>query len=218
VLLHIMTLSLEAAPAGTISIGSSNRAESFGLQVHALPAPSAESCNSGPTYPEREGIGLEISQKMMEAMGGSLCVSVDGHGGWIAHLLWPVTSAQVLLVIDDNKHFHDLFQRYLSGYNWQVIGSTSIAKGRDILAEMHPRLILLDIMMPKEDGWQLLHTLRASEETRDIPVIICSVLNQPHLARSLGASGYLRKPVTQQALLQALSPWLAESSILQQEY
>jgi CheY-like chemotaxis protein len=66
--------------------------------------------------------------------------------------------------------------------------------------------------MPKEDGWEMLKELHAREDTREIPVIICSVLNEPELALTLGARNYLPKPVTQQALLQVLSPWIQEDS------
>ena len=88
-----------------------------------------------------------------------------------------------------------------------MVGATSSAEARQILADLRPAVILLDVMMPKEDGWELLCTLKTGDETKQIPVIICSVLNEPALAFSLGAAAYLPKPVSQQSLMQALSPW-----------
>jgi Amt family ammonium transporter len=61
--------------------------------------------------------------------------------------------------------------------------------------------------MPDEDGWEILMRLKSDPKSEDIPVIICSVLNEPQLGRALGAVDYLTKPVSQQALLQALAPW-----------
>jgi len=62
-------------------------------------------------------------------------------------------------------------------------------------------LIILDIMMPKMDGWEVLQSLKLDEETKTIPVIICSAWGEPELAKSLGAVEFLRKPVTQRDLL-----------------
>jgi CheY-like chemotaxis protein len=145
----------------------------------------------------------------MHEMGGRLDVSTGEAEGdvWEASLAWLVDRPQTLLVIDDNRGFVDLFQRYLAASAWHVIGATDGAAARQALAEARPAVIVLDVMMPKEDGWELLMALKAAPETRDIPVVICSVLTEPQLAVTLGAAAYLPKPVTQQALLQALAPW-----------
>ena len=76
------------------------------------------------------------------------------------------------------------------------------------LCEQHAfDCILLDVLMPGEDGWHLMSWLRRSPEAASIPVVVCSVLDQPELAISLGATGYLRKPVTQEQLRLALQRW-----------
>jgi Amt family ammonium transporter len=67
-----------------------------------------------------------------------------------------------------------------------------------------PRAILLDIMMPGLDGWELLERLREHPRTGGVPVIVCSIVPQESLARLLGAADYIRKPVTRRALLAAL--------------
>ena len=81
------------------------------------------------------------------------------------------------------------------------------AEARQHLAELRPAAILLDIMMPEEDGWEILVDLKQRPETRDVPVLLCSVVNEPTLGQSLGAAGYLTKPVSQEALLAALAQW-----------
>ena len=73
-----------------------------------------------------------------------------------------------------------------------------------MLSEIRPTVIVLDVMMPGEDGWEVLTKLKAQSGTAEIPVIVCSVLDEPHMAQLLGASEYLPKPVTQRALLRAL--------------
>jgi CheY-like chemotaxis protein len=59
-------------------------------------------------------------------------------------------------------------------------------------------------MMPEMDGWELLQRLRNHPQTADIPVVICSVINNPDLAYSLGASLFLPKPVSRDDVLEAL--------------
>ncbi len=59
-------------------------------------------------------------------------------------------------------------------------------------------------MMPEMDGWELLQRLNTHPQTADIPVIICSVINDPDLAYSLGASLFLPKPVSRAGVLEAL--------------
>jgi CheY-like chemotaxis protein len=143
----------------------------------------------------------------MAAMGGALDQREQQHDQWSARLVWPVATPHTLLVIDDNQDFVDLFRRYLAGYNWQVIGAVDGVEARQALAEIAPTVIILDVMMPREDGWELLVALRAESLAGSTPIIISSVLNEPRLARTLGAADYLAKPVSQAALLHALAPW-----------
>ena len=88
-----------------------------------------------------------------------------------------------------------------------MIGANDGLEARQILASTRPDVIILDVMMPREDGWEFLLAVKSSLNARGIPIIICSVLNQPEIARTLGASAYVPKPVSQQALIDALSPW-----------
>lgn len=143
---------------------------------------------------------------LVAALGGAARVARLESRAWEARLSWP-TSRRVLLVIDDNVDFLGLYRRYSMGHDWQIVGVTSGAEAHRAIAQARPALILLDVLMPGEDGWELLVALKQNPDTRDIPVIICSVLDQPTLAATLGAAGYLRKPVQQQDLLRVLAPY-----------
>ena len=70
--------------------------------------------------------------------------------------------------------------------------------------EYSPRIIVLDVMMPRTDGWKMLGRLREHPVTEHIPVIVCTILAQEELAFGLGASGFVRKPLSRQAFLAAL--------------
>jgi CheY-like chemotaxis protein len=116
----------------------------------------------------------------------------------------PAGAEKVLLVVEDNEAVIQAFRRYLTGYNYQVIGTTTGAEALRLAGEMTPSAITLDVMIPDQDGWEILQALKHNPATRAIPVIICSVLEDPELAHSLGAAAYLRKPVAQADLLATL--------------
>jgi CheY-like chemotaxis protein len=109
-----------------------------------------------------------------------------------------------LLIIDDNQGLLDLLNRYLTGQPCLMTGTRSSADGLRLAEETVPDAIVVDIMLPDMDGWELLQRLRARPRTAGIPVIVCSVLGDPGLARSLGASLCLRKPIDRETFLAAL--------------
>jgi CheY-like chemotaxis protein len=142
----------------------------------------------------------------MAAMGGKLHLP-RATLKWEAELIWPVTSPRILLIVDDNAKIIELFRRYLDGQDWVVKGATSGAEAWQKIAESTPAVIMLDVMMPAEDGWEVLVKFKKDPRTSAIPVVICSVVQEPQLASSLGAAGYLPKPVSQMELLTALAPY-----------
>ncbi len=150
---------------------------------------------------------LDVCRQLMEAMGGTLRIRPGPTTGWETRLAWKVKAESTLLVVDDNQGLIDLFQRYLTRSGWRVLGARSGEQARRAVAETRPTAIALDVMMPEEDGWELLQALKSDARTRGIPVIICSALKEAQLASSLGAAAYLSKPVSQQALLETLAAW-----------
>jgi CheY-like chemotaxis protein/signal transduction histidine kinase len=200
-LVTAITFALDLAASGQVRIESFTEPREVGISI-VVDQASEVAAAAG-----RQGVGLEVCAQLMEAMGGVLNMERTFGGRWEARLTWPAVASCTLLVVDDNQDFVDLFRRYLAGHSWRVIGAADGVQARQALAEVDPTAIILDVMMPREDGWELLVALRSSEATRTTPIIICSVLNEPRLAETLGASGYLTKPVTQQALLRALAPW-----------
>jgi CheY-like chemotaxis protein len=70
--------------------------------------------------------------------------------------------------------------------------------------QLQPDVIILDIMIPEMDGWQVLQTLHAAPATKAIPILVCSVFYDPDLALTLGAADVLKKPVRKEDLVSAL--------------
>jgi CheY-like chemotaxis protein len=118
--------------------------------------------------------------------------------------LFMATSDRTILVIDDNAGLVELLERYLAGTSCRVVAAKSGQEGLQLAQELLPNAILLDVMMPGMDGWELLQILRTRQQTANLPVIICSVFNDPELALSLGASLFLPKPISRDSVLNAL--------------
>jgi CheY-like chemotaxis protein len=163
---------------------------------------------SSPVQASDDEADLLALHRFMGASNGMLAIE-RREDELRLRLIWPVAQAEtrLLLVIDDYPDMVDLFRRYLAGSPWQVVGATSGAEARDKIAQQRPTLIALDVMLPHEDGWELLLALKADEQTSSIPIVICSVLREPEMAPALGAAGYLIKPLTRAALLEILAPW-----------
>lgn len=110
-----------------------------------------------------------------------------------------------VLMIDDNPDAIRLVERYLEGSTeFDLVSAASADEALRLVTSLQPACILLDVMLPQRDGWELLTLLRAHPETARVPVVISSVLRQDELARALGATAVLPKPFTAEALLAIL--------------
>lgn len=144
----------------------------------------------------------ELSE-LIPALGGRAEVSVT-PGGWRLDLVFPKLAKTKVLVIDDNPDQIYLYRKMLSMTAYDLI---HLPGGDDLLAHIasiKPDLILMDILLPGIDGWDLLWQIRQNPSTAQIPVVICSVMGNDSMAKSLGANGYLIKPVDRKVLLQLL--------------
>ncbi len=101
---------------------------------------------------------------------------------------------QKILCIDDEPDVIEILRNYLIPEGYAVFAAYSGIDGLKLAEEVNPNAITLDIMMPQKDGWQVLRELKANPKTRDIPVLIHSMIDNKPLAFSLGALDYLPKP------------------------
>jgi CheY-like chemotaxis protein/signal transduction histidine kinase len=113
--------------------------------------------------------------------------------------------APMVLIIEDNTSTISLLTRYMEKDGYQVISSSYGEDGVLKAKFYRPDAILLEILLPgKMDGWEVLRALKSSALTRNIPVIVCSVLSNQKKAFSLGAVEYFEKPAPEKALLETL--------------
>lgn len=111
---------------------------------------------------------------------------------------------KLVLAIDDDPDVVLLLKENLVDAGYRVVGASNGADGLKLARELKPSAITLDIIMPGTDGWQVLHSLKADAATRDIPVLLLSVVDQKDLGYRLGAADYLMKPFERDDLIAAL--------------
>ncbi len=135
--------------------------------------------------------------------------SFDGVETLTGKVILPLTLQRaripVIMVVDDQDTALRMYQRYLSQSRIKVIGINRSEEVQKAIRQYHPDVILLDVMMPTIDGWDVLLALKTSDDTRSIPVIVCSVWDEPNMAHSLGAADFLKKPISQSDLLHVLA-------------
>jgi CheY-like chemotaxis protein len=161
------------------------------------------------------GLGLSISQQLVHLQGGRIGVKSDIGQGSTFFFSLPLfegfkeaaagADTRVVLAVDDDPQVIRLYERYLEPQGYHVIGVTDPTKAKERAIQLKPFAITLDIMMPGTDGWQVLTELKSDGETRDIPVIVCSILEQQDRGFSLGAADYVLKPILGDSLLNSLN-------------
>jgi len=113
-------------------------------------------------------------------------------------------SGPVVLCIDDNLEVLELLSEYLSDAGYHAV---CVSNGQDGLLkarELQPIAITLDVQMPHKDGWSVLKELKDDPVTRDIPVLMATMMENKALGFELGAYDYLQKPIMPDNLIQSI--------------
>ncbi len=160
------------------------------------------------------GEPLRVVRRLIALQGGALEVREADPATLAVTLGLPLLLPSTVLLVDDNPDTLRLFRRFLAGGSYRTIEATNGRQAIELALRAHPDAVVLDVMMPTQDGWETLQALRHDLETEDIPIVVCSVLRQRELALSLGAADFLEKPVSREGLLAALDRHLAPAPAL----
>jgi signal transduction histidine kinase/DNA-binding response OmpR family regulator len=175
---------------------------------------------------EGTGLGLALSRRLMEAHGGRIELeSTIGRGSRFT-IVFPTRSMPLtvsaprtaisqasrqpepglrdVLVIEDDPSAVRLLREYLEPAGYRLRAASSGERGLAFARESRPAAIILDVLLPTIDGWEVLRRLKADPTLRDVPVIIVTVVDEREIGLALGAADYLVKPVPREALLSRL--------------
>ena len=169
------------------------------------------------------GLGLPLSKKMAELLGGSVSVeSQPGLGSTfsaaipLVYAAAPAASDVVLapdaldqnrlpiLVVEDEIETRLLYEKYLRGTGFQAVPARSSREARALLETIRPSAIILDILLRGEDSWGLLAEVKAAAQTRDVPILVVTNVEDRQKALTLGADAFCNKPIERRWLLERL--------------
>jgi CheY-like chemotaxis protein len=202
--LSLLTTVLRFAAGGHVLMGGSRAADQVQLTLTMRPAAGA-----GPVVQINEE-QIAAARRLLHLSNGDLAIAQEQNGDMTVNVMLPTVAGVPVVVVDDNVDALRLFQRYLDGTRYRFVGTADPQHVLDLADESSASIVVLDLMLPRVDGWELLARLREHPKTQHIPVIICTILPEEDLALMFGAAGLLRKPVSQLELLAALDRALAQ--------
>jgi signal transduction histidine kinase/CheY-like chemotaxis protein len=179
------------------------------------------------TSTEGTGLGLTLSKRIIDLHGGRLWMDSEPGVGSTFSFAIPVVPASAphddrpaepsepvaardggmgsVLVVEDDRRSADLLRVYLEGAGYAVSIARDGVEGLELAGRLRPAAVILDILLPRLNGWDLLARLKGDPATAEIPVVIVSMTDDQGAGFALGATDYLVKPVDRAHLLGAMS-------------
>ncbi|MEJ5273229.1 MAG: response regulator, partial [Spirochaetota bacterium] len=115
-----------------------------------------------------------------------------------------------IVVIDDEDDFVKFVDKELN-QKWKIISAQNAIDAFILIEKYLPDIIFLDLIMPEIDGWTILKKIKSNKKYSNIPVIVCSILNEEHYSKELKADAFLPKPTDQQQLRKILQTFIKDN-------
>jgi PAS domain S-box-containing protein len=166
------------------------------------------------------GLGLSICKSIIELLGGDVGVTSEAGQGsvfWFSlpfaserHVRTPELEGPLgspggrILVVDNSEDVANLIATYLSRRGYEVVKAFNAQEAWEYAVEFEPRVITLDVMVDEGAGFGLLQHLKADDRTRDIPVVVLSIICDQGRSERCGAADYLEKPINKEQLISVI--------------
>jgi len=198
ILLSILNSAILFGPGGRVQVTTTEAEAEVTIHIQSFRADAP-----GAPSPESFEASLAMARQLARVSGGRLSAQADKKALRIG-LVLPVLESVPVLVVEDSADSILLLQRLLSYTRFRLFSAHRLEQALEVAGEVGARVILLDLMMPRTDGWTVLQALRSHPATAKLPVVICSILPLEELSLSLGADAFLHKPVSRTDLLATL--------------
>ncbi len=170
------------------------------------------------------GLGLSLSRHLTELLGGNVSLTSElGKGSTffatipisynnselgavVPDVNWQLDSSRLpVLVIEDNEETFFTYEKYFQGSNYQLIQARSLQEAQLALEMFKPVAVISDILLKEQNTWNLISEMKQNEATRNIPLLVITVINNDKKALELGADAFFVKPVERLLLLDSFN-------------
>jgi PAS domain S-box-containing protein len=162
------------------------------------------------------GLGLAICKGIVEQHGGKIWATSEGlgHGTTLTFLLPLLGPPRPrIMVADDEPRFVRLLTNILEQEEFSVTSAPDGESTLRMIDQAVPNLLILDLLLPGVDGWEVLKALRARTSTRHLPILVVTALGAADAERTLalGANEYLSKPISPSVLIDTVTRLMADA-------
>ena len=180
------------------------------------------------------GLGLPLCRRLARLMNGEMSMHsepgvgstftatlpahFDEHG--VSPIANPVEEVRIdpllvpVLIVEDEPETQFIYEKLLKGSRYQPISARNLREARDIVVQLRPRAVLLDILLRGEDSWRWLADLKSNPATESLPVLVATNVEDERKALALGADAYCAKPLSRASLLEKLDAVVARNVLV----
>lgn len=197
ILLNLLSVAISQTDGGEVRMSAKQLRKDVQIHIQGGATSGNKPLRNG------DSSSLLTAQRLAKLTGYRLVLSTNNAA--YSAIFTVATREQIhVLAIDDNTDTLQMLKRYTAGTRYHLLTTRDPTEVLDLASKYSPEIIVLDVMMPQMDGWQVLEQLRQNLATASTRVLVYSILGQSDFAVFMGADAILAKPVTQQAFLSAL--------------